>query len=45
MKKAVVLLYCAVLLIALALCAHAAFENTRSDPPPFPDEIATVERI
>ncbi len=43
MKKAVVLLYCAVLLIALALCAHAAFVSPPSDPPPA--SIAAAEQI
>lgn len=44
-KKAVVILYCAVLLLALALCVHAAFDKPRSGTMVFPDSAATVERI
>lgn len=45
MKKAVVILYCAVLLLALTLCARAAFESAGGRDMTFSDRVVTAEWI
>ena len=45
MKKAVVIIYCAVLLLALALAAHAALEPDVGRDMTFSDRVIEAESI